>query len=254
MGNVTKFFQALQVRDCGLSKVRIGNKSDGGYVAYMELCKNSPAVYSFGIGHDIGFEKDWVRRFPDCNIFLYDPMIEDIPEHHKRFTFHRFGIGLRWKPLEYVTADSTLKMDVEWDEWGAFQIFKEEELIKFSQLLIEFHLVHAQPQAGLTPYFTRFYADILARVNQDLFASYLQVLERLLNKFYIFHVHANNSLPMVQINGSTFPPLIEVSFERKDLAKKNDLYQGTFPIGHLDLPNKTDRPDIIHWYPIGAHK
>src|SRR5512135_288181 len=91
--NVGKFLESIQVYDCGMTKVRIGNRNDGGYVAYRELCERSRTVYSVGIGTDVGFELDWAERFLDCHFELFDPTIERLPQEHERFTFHRRGLG-----------------------------------------------------------------------------------------------------------------------------------------------------------------
>ncbi len=248
--SIREFLGSIKVYDCGLTKTRIGNPADGGYVLYEELCKKSKVLYSFGIGRDCGFEDEWASRYKKCKFKLYDPTIVDLPSHNPRYTFIRYGVGLKYRAITGVVQDSTMKMDVEWEEWGAFQVFEDVELKKFSQMVVEFHLVHAEPRPGLTPYFRTFYVDVLSRVNQDLFAMYYATMKTLANYFYIFHIHANNSLPLVTIGGYTFPPLLEVSFVRKDLAVKPKISHETFPVSGLDLPNKSDRPDILDYYPF----
>jgi len=250
MDNVGKFLESIVVRDCGLTKIRVGNDGDGGYVVYKELCEQSKVVYSVGVGDDIGFELDWVKKFPNTKFELYDPIIDRLPQEHKRFSFHRFGLGLKYKPLKNIVKDSTLKMDIEWDEWGAFQVFDVNELKKFSQMLVEFHLVHVETPMGLSPYFTKFYGNVLTQVNEDLFASYYDVMKFLANWFYIYHIHANNSLPAIKVGEYMFPPLIELSFIRRDLVRKAIPSNEDFPIVGLDFPNKSNRPDILDYYPM----
>lgn len=248
--SIREFLSSIRVYDCGLNKIRIGNAGDGGYVCYEELCKKSKALYTFGVGRDVGFEDDWAQRYKKCKFKLYDPTIVDLPSHNPRFSFQRYGVGLKYRPIANVIRDATLKMDVEWDEWGAFQIIEDEELVKFSQIIVEFHIVHAEPKKGLSPYFQWFYLDVLSRINQDLFSMYHSVIKHLSNFFYIFHIHANNSLSMVTVGGYTFPPLLEVSFVRKDFAVKPKLSKESFPIAGLDYQNKSDRPDIVDYYPF----
>lgn len=250
MSNVQKFFNLIAVKDCGLTKIRVGNEGDGGYIAYKELCERSDVVYSFGVGNDVGFELAWAEKFPNSKIKLFDPIIKELPKEHQRFTFQRYGIGLQFKPLENVAPNSTLKMDVEHDEWGALQIFKIDELCSFSQLLVEFHILHVSPQGDLSPYFGQLYRKVTQQINQDLFAYYHESLSFLLNKFYIFHIHANNSLPVAHVDGYTFPPLLELSLVRKDLVGTVRADTTLFPIAGLDIPNKMDRPDIVDYYPF----
>lgn len=251
MGNVKNFLEAIKVQDCeGFTKIRIGNKYDGGYVALKELCEQTKTVYCFGVGNDIGFELDWVKRFPNTEVKLFDPFIERLPEEDNRFTFHRFGIGHKYKPLTGVKENSLLKMDVEWDEWNGIMQMDLEELLKFDQLLIEFHVIHAEVGNNYTPYFKGVYQNVIDKLNQDLFAQYFATIEYLTNKYEIFHIHANNSLPMIQINGCEFPPLIELSFVKRKLLKDFKTTESSFPVDGLDYPNKTDRPDIINYYPF----
>jgi hypothetical protein len=250
MDNIGQFLRSIVVRDCGLTKIRIGNPNDGGYVCFQELCERSRTVYSAGVGGDIGFEEDWAQRWPKTKFMLFDPNIDELPRKHNGFTLHKLGLGLKWKPLKKVDQDSTLKMDIEWDEYGALQVFEDEELRKFSQMLIEFHIVHAETPENLSPYFSSFYDNVYAHVNQDLFGMYLGVMQRLNNWFWIFHVHANNSLPLANADGYYFPPLLEVSFVRKDLVKQHSPTKANFPILGLDQPNKTNRPDIMDYYPL----
>ena len=131
-------------------------------------------------------------------------------------------------------------------------MFEDEELLKFGQMLIEFHLVHVQTPDNLSPYFSNFYDNVYERVNQDLFGMYLGVMQRLNNWFYVFHIHANNSLPLANADGYYFPPLLELSFVRKDLVKTHKPTKDNFPIQGLDQPNKTNRPDILDYYPLST--
>jgi hypothetical protein len=252
MDNIGAFLKLIKVYDCaGHTKIRVGNQHDGGYIAYEELCANSKFVYSAGVGNDIGFEKDWVKRWPKANIELFDPYIDSLPMTHRKFTFHGRGLGLRYKPLTHVPRGTTLKMDIEWDEWGSFQKFKECHLRSFNQLLVEFHLVHTEVnEEKYSPYFSAFYEQVYLRINEDLFKMYHEVMKRLLKWFVIFHAHANNSLPLVNLEGYYFPPLLELSLVRRDLVKRCIKSKASFPVAGLDSPNKVDRSDIMDWYPL----
>ena len=254
MGNIRNFLESVKVYDClNLVKIRIGNSYDGGYVAYKEICEETKHVYCFGIGNDVGFELDWVKRFPNSNIELFDPLIDGIPEEHKRFTFHRYGIGGKYNAgiFEDVERNSLLKLDIEWDEWSTLLNMEQDKLEKFSQILVEFHIIHATvDHVNLSPYFSNIYQEVINKINQDLFAMYYSVMQRLSNHYRLFHIHANNSLPMIFVNNYRFPPLLEMSFIRKDLVGTYCLTMTSFPIIGLDYPNKTDRPDITDFYPL----
>ena len=141
-------------------------------------------------------------------------------------------------------------MDIEWNEWKTF-LNLEPDLIGFDQILVEFHLIHAESKEDLSPYFQNLYRSAFKVINNNLFDMYCEVLEILNLNFYIFHIHANNSLPMIIVQGHTFPPLIELSFVRKDFVTKAILSMENFPVKGLDFPNKKDRPDIVNFYPWG---
>lgn len=268
MKNISKFLKEIKVHDCNLTKIRIGNEFDGGYVALQELCEKTNMVYSFGIDKDVSFELDFVNRFPDSHVRLFDPTIDSLPCEHKRFTFFKLGVGQNHERLQnimlgdIVSSSKLLKMDIEWDEWGAFLEADIETICKFDQLLIEFHIVGIDtvlqtekpgfvgPHHILTPYFRKFYQSVYDKIRDSVFEAYYQVMKKLNKNFYIFHIHANNSLSEIEIDGYRFPPLIELGFVRKDLVENVCETEESFPVNGLDFPNKTDRPDIDLSYPL----
>lgn len=270
MKNVSKFLKEIKVYDCDLTKIRIGNESDGGYIALKELCEKTNTVYSFGVENDVGFELDFVNRFPDSRVSLFDPTIDSLPCDHKRFTFFKLGVGQNHERLQsimlgdIVSSSKLLKIDIEWDEWDALLSTPSKVLKQFNQLLIEFHIVSvdtltqierpgfAGPHFILTPYFSKFYRSVYDKINDAIFRMYCDVLRKLNKNFYIFHIHANNSLSEINVDEHRFPPLIELSFVRKDLVENVCETDASFPVSWLDFPNKTDRPDIDLQYPLGG--
>lgn len=267
MNNTENFLKELKFYDCDLTKIRIGNKGDGGYIALKEICINTPMVYSFGVGNDVGFEFDFVKNFLPQEVKLFDPTINALPGELPIFTFSKYRFDLKtlksskiqtelhivkkeYSEPKNIPDDSLLKIDIEGDEWDALLEFDKKTLKKFSQILIEFHIVHVQPREGLSPYFQKFYQENLNKINEDLFGTYYEIIKKLNEQFYAFHVHANNSLSLIKVGGYSLPPLLEVSFIRKDLVDDVQETITNFPVEGLDFPNKTDRQDILNWYPI----
>ena len=252
--NVKKLLDEIRVYDCELTKTRLGRPGDGGYVVLRELCEKTPKVYSFGVGDDTSFEREFADRFPQAEIILHDPNVKELPSSDRRLSFLRYGIGLKYDRLSEVVEGSLLKMDIEWDEWATFLNFDEAELRRFSQLVVEFHLVHLVPEVdGHSPYFQQFHRDVAEKINEEMFGLYYEVLFKLNQAFRICHLHANNSLPPVQVNGLFFPPLLELTFVRKELIAAARPTAQSFPVPGLDHPNKIDRPDIVNYYPLGCH-
>ena len=59
-----------------LNKIRIGNKSDGGYV----ICEGLPeydALYSYGSDDQITFEKEFYNKY-DKQSYVYDHTVDSI--------------------------------------------------------------------------------------------------------------------------------------------------------------------------------
>jgi len=252
MSYIKKFlYEVNEVYDTELTKQRIGKKSDGGYVTYPEIFKKANTVYSLGVGDDVSFEKELIAKYSNIEeIFLFDPTIEKLPEENVKFSFRQEeGLNVL---NEEIKQDSVLKMDIEWDEWEMFLEANKDFLNKFSQMFLEIHLVTIEDKKGLSPYFTNFYKNVYGKINEVMFETHYKVLKKLNDLFYIYHIHANNSLPKVELNGYSFPPLIELSLVRKDLVKNTNMTNEIFPVKGLDFQNKTDRDDIEDFYPIGG--
>ena len=253
--SVRDLLSEIIVYDCGMSKVRVGNKHDGGYVLLRELCETASMLYSFGVGDDVSFELDFVNRFPVAQVHLYDPTIKCLPEDHPIFRFYKKGFGAQWTPIKIDhEGEAVMKIDIEWDEWDALTLTNSTALRKFSQIVVEFHLVRigVVDSGEHSPYFESFYQTTAEKINARLFDKYSAVLRKLGRDFHIFHIHANNSLPMIEFAGFEFPPLLELSFVRKDLIKTARKSRTSFPVTKLDYPNKTDRPDVEGFYPFAT--
>ena len=128
------------VYDCGLTKIRVGNQHDGGYIVLKEICEKTEKVYSFGIGNDIGFEMDFVKKFPNAKIECFDPTIESLPAYPENmFTDKIYYRREGPKSLTDIFDNSLLKMDIEGNEWdaiGSTEMFNLKNLMKFSQIII----------------------------------------------------------------------------------------------------------------------
>jgi len=249
---INKFFNLIKVYDTEYTKVRVGNKEDGGYVVAKELAEKTDCVYSFGIGDDISFEEDFCNEFNPEKVRCFDHTIEGVATDIDKIEFNKLKLSPDLLTRDDIYSSSLLKIDVEWDEWdffsGGLGLFN---LFGFNQIIIELHIINpAEDNTWKTTYFTKFYKNIYSKINNDIFRKYYFVLNYLLSIFTIVHIHGNNSLIKTRLGGYEFPPLLELTLVRSNLIKKRKLTKETFPIKGLDYPNKTDRPDFESIFPF----
>lgn len=246
-----KLLGEIVIYDCPqFTKVRLGRANDGGYVVLDEICQGAKRLYSYGIGDDCSFEIDFLNRYPKAVADLFDPNMSAPPQEHERLVFYPEEISFRNAHKFRPSVNAVMKMDIEWNEWEVLRFMHPVGFRRLAMLIVEFHFLHVAPRDGLTPYFRRMYKRVTNDVNVRLFRTYSRSLRVLNQIFYCFHAHANNSLPVVTSDNLTFPPLLEMGFVRKNLVDEVVLATGPFPTPGLDMPNKTDRPDILDWYPL----
>lgn len=252
MRPIGDFFRKISVVDCELTKTRVGGSNDGGYVVLKELCDVTDKVLTLGVGNDISFELEFTERFPQVSSYtLCDPTITSLPCRNDRFVhIKKYAHQLYPEGFREHTGNSLLKCDIECHEWELLREIKSNDLKRFNQILIELHLFHVEhKENGHSPYFHMIIGDFFEQCNVEIFQKYKVGLDKILENFYIFHIHANNSLPVSNLDAWTFPPLLELSLVRKDLVENVAPSKDKFPTP-LDRPNKTDRPDIENYYPI----
>jgi hypothetical protein len=286
MSAVQDFFKGIRIYDVPYTKVRVGtspfqpqfsspvpvvyrlNENDGAYICLDELNRQTSVVYSYGIGDNISFETDFQQRYPQSEILMFDHTINGILSTNPKLRFIKEGITAAREsvnaPLNtldthmrvYDVVDrphKILKMDVEWCEWDVFESLPAYVLGRFDQILCEFHTVPVLYKDTHTPYFTEFHKNVYRAVNEELFARYKKILNRILTEFVPYHVHINNSLPLVDVNGYKIPSLVELSLVNRSLVDCDNLVESTasFPIAGLDYPNKPYRADVtdFKWNP-----
>jgi len=250
-----QFLKTIKIYDTEFTKIRIGDRHDGGYVVLDEVSHMCQKLYSYGVETNSSFENEFVGKY-DCDAHLFDHTVNQAAEINPRFTFDKEG-------LSYHTTNDcdtlenhlnkygspfhkTLKMDIEWCEWDIFEKMSEYILTQFDQILCEFHIVPVKYLDKHSPYFTQFHQHVYDNVNYILFEKYKKVLKKIQEHYYIFHLHANNSIPANFVNGEIIPPLLELSLVNKQCVSNPKLSTASYPIDGLDYPNKTDRPDILN--------
>ena len=250
----------IKIYDTEYTKIRIGREKDGGYIVLEENLKNADLLYSYGISDDVSFELDFLDKNPNCFVKLFDHTIDFLPENHKNFCFIKEGLSSR-KQINTNTlknhlkkysnnlekSNKILKIDIEWNEWDVFEKMQNNVLDQFDQILCEFHFIPVQYKDSHTEYFTNFHKFVYNKINENLFLKYQRVLNKIFDKYYIFHLHVNNSLPLNNILNDEFPALLEMSLVNKKIVKKPKLINVDFPIQDLDFPNKPYKEDVLNF-------
>jgi len=122
-------------------------------------------------------------------------------------------------------ADMILQMDIEGAEWAVLGSTPPKILKKFRIIVLEVHNMD-----GL------FDPIIFHQINNTF--------DLLLQDFQIVHIHPNNSIRPLSLNGFNVPPVMEFTFLKRDRISK-PTFAKRFP--HvLDSPNLKEMAD----YPL----
>ncbi|AKJ28527.1 FkbM family methyltransferase [Caldimonas brevitalea] len=211
----------------GSSKVRIGNDYDGGYVLPAQVL-HCDAIVSVGVGPDVSFDLVLAER--GAKVLQYDHTVEGLPQQHPNFIFHKRGWGARTEG-DFLSFDdifahlqalkpkrAMLKFDIEGGEYEVLEAIKPEHLAFFDVVACEFH--------GFEKLHDRRFYEGAKRAFEKLSAQHVPV-----------HLHANNALGVVLVQGIPIPLLLEVAYLRHDLDH--------FPsFSHDPIPGPFDRPNI----------
>ena len=64
--------------------IRVGPKTDGGYIIDKRIIKKSKTIITCGLNDDWEFEKNYLQINPECNVIAYDHTV------NKKFWKTRF--------------------------------------------------------------------------------------------------------------------------------------------------------------------
>lgn len=193
-------------------KTRIGRSGDGGYVL-LARPKLPAAVYSFGVRNDISFERELAER--GCRCYLFDDAIDELSYDHPNLRFSQASIGAAKVPVQPTAAvvdrlrrngdqqqsDLLLKLDVEGNEYDILSSIDDRTLRCFSQVVLRVYWLHQLAD----PVFCSAFIEVFGRINR---------------LFTLYHVHANNRLPIVFIAGFPVPDALELSYVRSDQVSR----------------------------------
>lgn len=223
--NFIKLFKVKIPKNIEL--IRIGSKHDGGYLIpniLNEICY----CYSAGIGKNINFEKDLSKY--RINSFGADGTIKELPENIPNYNFIKKNIGftddeknIRFETWVSSNTDNNnsliAQIDIEGGEYNLILDTPLKTFEKFKVIVIEFHN----------------FSNISNKIIYDF---YYKSINKILIKFNICHLHINNAEKPIKINGIRIPPLLEITFLRKDFYKDE--------LKSVRLPNKLDSKNLVN--------
>ena len=232
------------------NKIRLGKTIDSGYVI-GNLDIDYDCYISAGIGENDEFSLDFMNKYNinKNNSYAFDGTIEQEPLNLRdKITFVKKNIGSindeKMSNLSYLYDTHNnifLKMDIEGGEWHWLSSIDENKLIKFAQIVIEFH--------GLTN--VSYHGITMHSFNCE-YSQKVKCLEKLSRTHYLVHAHGNNC-DMVAQNG--VPNVMELVYINKNnFDFVPELNTQPLPIKDLDFPNDILYPDIdLNFFPF-VHK
>jgi hypothetical protein len=220
----------LTVYQSPVPKIRLGKDNEGGYVLADVTYPPCTILVSAGIGDEPLFEEAFIEKYSQ-NCFAFDGKISDLSKPH--IEFEKKNVGLTntknittLQNLIQSHNSLVLKMNIEGAEIAWLKSLGNE-IFKFQQIIIVFHLP-------------------LAKTNQSVF--------ELLNRFHILiHFHPINSSGFTDLSDVAVPNFFECTYLNKSYFCKNpELNKDPIP-SVLDMKNVLDRDDIIINYPPFVH-
>jgi len=170
-----------------------------------------------GIADDISFEERFVYMYKNAKCVAFDGTIQNLPKRNEKIQFVKKNIGL--ENTETVTnmhelidkSDDLIfvKMDIEGGEIPWIESLSDDQLNKFSQIVMEFH----QP-------FTDAEFKVFDKINKN---------------HVLIHFHANNCCGTRIYRGVVVPNIFECTYIHKKY------FSGTTPELNMDaIPSIID--------------
>jgi hypothetical protein len=227
---VLDFAKMCKIYDTGLDLLRIGPKSDGGYLV-PNILKEIEYCYSPGVGLSTKFEDHLLFDY-NIKSFTADGTIKN-PNSKHIFLEKNIGIESDDKEItlkSWIESNTPnnknliLQMDIEGQELEVLLSTHSDILALFKIMIIEFHdFIEIRTKLGL-------------RLYKALF-------EKLLKTHTIYHIHPNNMQGQILIKGIYFPKIIEIGFVKSTLIKQKRNLNYKLP-HKLDVKNYQANPEI----------
>lgn len=241
-------YTILNTYNTNKNLVRIGPKNDGGYVIVKEI--DYDLYLTCGIAGDTRFDNTILNMYPNLPAYGFDGYINKLPNGaSKKINFIKKNISdiddeKNTTLKEYLSNYNNilLQMDIEGAEFKWLNCLSNENISKFSQILLEVHWP-----------FDNFRYNALKKLN---------------NTHYLVHIHGNNYCNRdftdkdigrsydgkILINNPNLTPIslpevMELTYIRKNLVNNIEQINYSFP-RNFDNPNNPKAKDIEFKIPI----
>lgn len=218
--NLLRPYQVL-----GHTKRRVGSEHDGGYVILDDVSR-IPHVVSLGVAHNMDFDVWFAHQ--GVKVIQYDTMCaQNSPHDNLIFRAEKLGTAGDQTCFSRILKDNhlqhahnlILKCDIGGAEWACLSRVDQDWYAHFEQMVFEFHDLHNLRDSGFRDWV-------------------FQIWEQIHRTHVVIHVHANNQHAPVWIQGVRVPPVLEVTFVRRDL--------GVCVPSSEQFPTEWDAPNIPH--------
>ena len=238
--------------------IRLGNKSDGGYVVSKKIIENTKTLLTFGLSDEFSFEKNFKKLKPDLKVLVFDHLttksfwIKNCINWIFHFVRNRKNFSRIFKYFEYkkffnlndvkhyqkkiVSYKRKEPNSISIDE-----IIKENEIVcettflKMNIEMDEYRILDDIANKNFLGIIIEFYNIDL---NLDKILNFLESN----NKMSIIHVHANN---FVNPDENGDPVQLDITFLNTEIINLNKKFSDlTYPVKNLDYPDDKKKSDI----------
>jgi hypothetical protein len=250
-----KFLKPYQISNSNL--VRVGPKTDGGYIIDKRILKKSKILITCGLNDDWEFERDYLKRNHKIQIIAYDHTV------NKSFWFSRFKKDiislLLFKKLKiskildvfkYIDYRLFFRNDNKHFEKKIVFRKKNNNEISIPDILANYNEIFLKVDIEGDEY--KILNDIKQHSRKIVFLiiefhdidKNIKKIKNFISKLdlKIIHIHANN---YGGIDKNKNPKVIELSLlNSKKIKLKRILSKRKYPINDLDYKNFKRRSDI----------
>ena len=211
----------LTVYKSPYNKIRLGKDNDGGYIICVIPNINYDILISGGIKDDISFEEDFCNKYENVKCVAFDASIDNILTKNSNITFIKKYIGgtndnnfTNLHDIIDLNNNIFIKMDIEGYEYDWICSLDDEQINKFSQIVIEIHKPFNFKEKN--------------------------VFDKLNKNHILVHFHPNNACGIRNHKNIKIPNIFECTFINKKY------YNEPYKLNDEKIPSSIDMPNVLN--------